>query len=91
MRFKSKRGADESRRPPRGGGNEIAYHRSGPGAIEIHQSKRPAKVGQRKAFREIADREWQSLQRSKRAGKNKDREEKENRKLDRLCLGAREG
>src|SRR5207237_8404823 len=60
------------------------------GVVHVHQSKRAAKMGERKKFGNVANRCWQLFEWRKCAGENKQRQQKENGKLDCLRLGARE-
>ena len=58
------------------------------GIIQIHAAKCAAEMRQRKELRADSDCAWKLLQRRKGAGQKQNRQQSENRNLDRLRLGA---
>ena len=57
------------------------------GIIQIHAAKCAAEVRQRKELRADSDCAWKLFQRRKGAGQKQNRQQSENRNLDRLGLG----
>lgn len=89
--LQKKRGANKRDEHAGAENDKIDIIKGDAGAVQVHEPKSAAEMGERENFRDVTDESRQLFDRSERAGKDKDRQKEKDGELNSLRLRARYG